>query len=318
MVKFEKNKKKNKTLNKKRHYIQALGAAVVNGNFKGYFTGSLYSGPIKKVCMPVLNCYSCPGAISGCPIGSLQATMNSRAFDFPYYVLGLLSLCALSAGRFFCGYICPFGFYQDLLDKIPVHKVRVPKKINDVLKYIKYIILAVFVFILPLAMQDKYGMGSPYFCKYICPSGILVGAFPNLAHEFITKAPEDRTLVRVLGTLFFNKLTIFAIVSITSMFVYRMFCRYMCPLGAFLGIFNPISFYRMKINDKCVKCKKCEKACKFDIPTYITPNSPECIRCDECVKACPFDAIEKEFPFSVQIKKAVFKKKKQAIQSKIG
>ena len=273
---------KQKTLNKKRHAIQALGMLAVNGNLIGFLKGQIYKGPMKKVCMPVLNCYSCPGALFGCPIGSIQATIGSRKFNFAFYVVGLLSLFAIAAGRLFCGYICPFGFFQDLLDKIPLKKIKVPQKVNKVLRYLKYF--------LPFALQDKYGLSDPYFCKYICPSGILFGAIPLIS--------MNQALTNSLGALFGLKFTVLAIISMLSMIFYRPFCRYLCPLGAFLGMFNPISLYRLKINDKCIKCRKCERTCKLDIPTYKTPNSPECIRCGECIKACPVKAIEHSFLFT--------------------
>ena len=281
---------KQKTLNKKRHAIQALGMLAVNGNLIGFLKGQIYKGPMKKVCMPVLNCYSCPGALFGCPIGSIQATIGSSKFNFAFYVVGLLSLFAIAAGRLFCGYICPFGLFQDLLDKIPLKKIKVPQKVNKVLRYLKYFILAFFVFVLPFALQDKYGMSDPYFCKYICPSGILFGAIPLIA--------MNKALTASLGALFGLKFTVLAIITMLSMIFYRPFCRYLCPLGAFLGMFNPISLYRLKINGKCIKCRKCERTCKLDIPTYKTPNSPECIRCGECIKACPVKAIEQSFLFT--------------------
>lgn len=283
-------KKIRKTLNKKRHLIQALGMLALDGNLKGFLQGQIYKGPLKKACVPVLNCYSCPGSLFGCPIGSIQATIGSNKFNFAFYVVGLLSLFAIAAGRLFCGYLCPFGFFQDLLDKIPLFKLKVPKKIAAGLKYLKYIILLFFVFVLPFAFQDKYGMSDPYFCKYICPSGILFGALPLAA--------VNKALVSSLGALFGFKLTVLIIIALLSIILYRPFCRFLCPLGAFLGIFNPISVYRLKINDTCIKCKKCERTCKLDIPTYKTPNSPECIRCGECIKACPVKAIEHSFLFT--------------------
>ncbi|UTY25194.1 4Fe-4S binding protein [Treponema denticola] len=263
---------------------------AINGNLIGFLKGQIYKGPMKRVCMPVLNCYSCPGALFGCPIGSIQATIGSSKFNFAFYVVGLLSLFAIAAGRLFCGYICPFGLFQDLLDKIPLKKIKVPQKVNKVLRYLKYFILAFFVFVLPFALQDKYGMSDPYFCKYICPSGILFGAIPLIA--------MNKALTASLGALFGLKFTVLAIITMLSMIFYRPFCRYLCPLGAFLGMFNPISLYRLKINGKCIKCRKCERTCKLDIPTYKTPNSPECIRCGECIKACPVKAIEQSFLFT--------------------
>ena len=321
--------KKHKTLNRKRHYIQALGFLLTNANVGGFFEGALYQGSIKKVCFPVLNCYSCPGAVSGCPIGSIQATINSSRmkppyrFHLPYYVAGLTALFAMAMGRWFCGYMCPFGLWQDLLDKIPCKKLKVPKKVNAVLRWMKFVFLAVAVLLLPFLVPyiflGKYAY--PFFCKYVCPQGVLVGAFPHIVYDYFIRPAQERQILPLLHGLFANKLSIFLIVSILCMFYYRIFCRYICPLGAFLGLFNPFSIYRLKVNEKCILCNKCQKACKFDIPVFRVPNSVDCIRCDECVKACPVGAIEREYPFSHHIhnsnffKKASFKKKTPGVDN---
>ena len=76
--------------NRKRFGIQAVSALLHNANFKGFFTGKLYQGPLKAVCVPGLNCYSCPGSVGACPIGSLQSFLGGIRFRVPYYVVGLL------------------------------------------------------------------------------------------------------------------------------------------------------------------------------------------------------------------------------------
>jgi len=317
-------KKKQKTLNRKRHYIQALGFFITNANVTGFFSGELYQGSIKKVCFPVLNCYSCPGAVSGCPIGSIQATINSSRmkvpyrFHLPYYVIGMTALFAMAMGRWFCGYMCPFGFYQDLLDKIPCKKIKVPTSVNNVLRWMKFVFLALPVLILPFIVPYFFmgKMAYPFFCKYVCPQGVLVGALPHIIYDYFMRPLEQRQILPLLRYLFINKFTIFIIISLSCMFIYRLFCRYMCPLGAFLGLFNPISIYRYKINEKCIHCNKCQRACKIDIPVFRVPNSFDCIRCGECIKACPVDAIETEYPFSKIIKNAPLFKKKNVQENK--
>ena len=282
--------KKNQQKNGKRyrHYIQALGALAINGNLKGFVEGKIFRGPSKTVCMPVLNCYSCPGALTSCPIGSIQATISGKGFQFPQYAVGLTVLFAIIAGRLFCGYMCPFGFFQDLLFKIPVKKVPVVQRLAKIFSYLKYVVLAVFVFLLPFAMKDSFGFTDPYFCKYLCPSGTLFAALPLMA--------VNASLRAAAGILFANKIFISLVVVSLSIVLYRPFCRFLCPLGALLGIFNPISLYGLTIDrNKCVKCKVCQKTCKFNIPTYEKPNSPECIRCNDCVHACPFGAIKHKF-----------------------
>lgn len=284
---------------RRRHYIQALGALAMNGNLKGFFEGRIFTGATKAACLPVLNCYSCPGALTSCPIGSIQASIAGKGFHFPKYAVGLVILFGILAGRWFCGYLCPFGFFQDLVYKIPVPKRRLVGKAVKVISYLRYVILAVFVFLLPFAFKDKFGVTDPYFCKYICPSGLLFGALPLMA--------VNEALRNAAGVLFANKLAIALLVTVLSSFIFRPFCRFICPLGALLGMCNPISFYGLKINkEKCVNCGVCERTCKFGIPTYKKPNSPDCIRCNECLKACPFKAIEqKGFPISKGAKYAL-------------
>ena len=284
-----------------RHYVQALGALAINGNLPGFFKGQIYTGKSKVMCLPVLNCYSCPGALTSCPIGSIQATIAGKGFHFPKYVVGLTVLFGIIAGRWFCGYLCPFGFFQDLLFKLPVKKAKVVKKLAKAFSYLRYVVLAVFVFLLPFFLKDKFGFTDPYFCKYLCPAGTLFAALPLMA--------VNESLRAAAAFLFANKLAISIIIVILSTFLYRPFCRFLCPLGALLGIFNPISIYRLKINEsKCTKCRVCEKTCKLDIPTYLKPNSPDCIRCNDCVKACPFGAIENGFVFMKSKKNTACKK----------
>lgn len=79
----------------------------------------------ENVCVPGLNCYSCPGARGACPIGSLQAVIGSWNFKMAYYVAGFLIFVGALLGRLVCGFLCPFGLIQDLLNKIPF-----PKKIR--------------------------------------------------------------------------------------------------------------------------------------------------------------------------------------------
>lgn len=268
----------------KRWMSQVLFFFASNPILPNYLKGKIYQGDLKKYCVPTLNCYSCPAALGACPIGSLQASIGSPAHAIAFYVLGFLFLFGILLGRFICGFLCPFGLVQDLLYKIKTKKLVIKPKVAKYLSYIKYIVLAVFVIGMPLLLKDDYGMSNPYFCKLICPQGILEGGLPLIA--------KNADLRQMLGTLFFSKLTILILVVLVSIFSYRVFCRFICPLGAIYGLFNKISFYNFSIDSSCIHCKKCEKVCKFGIKTYENPNSPECIRCNDCVRHCPVNAIK--------------------------
>ena len=136
-----------------RWLIQAAAAILTNIHLPNFFKGTLYQGKGKYACVPGLNCYSCPGAAGACPIGAFQAVIGSSKFKFSYYITGTLILMGVLLGRFICGFLCPFGWLQELLHKIPVPKLST-RKLKP-LRYLKYVILAVFVIMLPLIVVNE-------------------------------------------------------------------------------------------------------------------------------------------------------------------
>jgi len=277
----------------KRRIVQALTALAYNLNLKGFMQGSIYQGPVKNVCVPGLNCYSCPGALGSCPLGSLQSAFGAVASKVSLYVVGTLVFFGALLGRFICGWACPFGFIQELLHKIPSRKLR-HKKAFGVLKYGKYVMLGLFVLLLPIVYAVQTGLATPAFCKYVCPAGTLEAGVPLVA--------ANPALQSSVGWLFSWKMLILIGVITASVFIWRPFCRFLCPLGAIYGFFNRISVFGMRFEPSaCTQCKACARKCRADIDPSCTPNSAECVRCGDCVKACPrgalkFGATQKEKP----------------------
>ncbi len=261
----------------KRRLVQLYSALLFNANLKGYIQGNMFVGKSKFICSPGINCYSCPGAIGTCPLGALQNEMGNK--HVPFYILGILFLYGLMLGRAICGWLCPFGLFQDLIYKIKTPKLK-KSGATRVLSYLKYVILALFVFILA-------GFGIfPAFCKYICPAGILEGAFGIL--------PLDTDLLSGIGSLFTWKFILFVSIVVFCIFAYRAFCRFICPLGAIYSLFNRFSFFGIKLNrDACTSCGKCIKKCKLDIKHV---GDQECISCGECIDVCPTKAISFKGP----------------------
>jgi len=268
----------------KRHGVQALWALLTNSYLVGFAKGKIYKGSLKNLCVPGMNCYSCPGAVGSCPIGSLQAVIGSRKYKFTFYVTGFVILIGALVGRFVCGWLCPFGLIQDLLHKIPF-----PKKIktfwgDKLLRKLKYIILAVFVILLPMFLVDVMGQGAPWFCKLLCPVGTLEGGIPLVL--------LNGTMRSALGWLYAWKNVLLIITIILSIILYRPFCKYICPLGAVYSVFNPISVFRYWVDEsKCTHCGACARACKMQVDPVQNANHPECIRCGQCRKVCPTGAI---------------------------
>ena len=252
-----------------RKVVQAGWGILTNAYANGFLPGNpvIYQGPLKQLCVPGMNCYSCPGALGSCPIGSMQAIFDGRTRGIAAYVIGYLAIIGLLVGRFICGWLCLFGLIQELLYKIPTPKLTVPQKPDQILRYLKYLILLVLVFLLPFFYRSQYGVGEPFFCKYICPRGAR-------------------------GWLFRWKFLLLVLCVAASIFIYRPFCKYICPLGAFYGLFQKVSLIRMRVDrEACVDCGTCAKICKMNVDPHATPNSNECIRCGACTKACPMHAL---------------------------
>lgn len=275
-------------LSRFRGLIQAVAVLLTNLHLPNFLKGGIYQGKGKAVCVPGLNCYSCPAASGACPIGSFQAVVGSSKFSFSYYITGFLILLGVLLGRFICGFLCPFGWFQELLHKIPTKKIST-KKLKP-LTYIKYAVLLFMVILMPMLITNDVGMGDPFFCKYLCPQGVLEGAIPLAAVNSGIRA--------ALGALFSWKLGILITVIVLSVLFYRPFCKWLCPLGAFYALLNKVSLFGMKVDKhKCVSCGKCAKACKMDVDVTKAPDHTECIRCGMCVRACPTKAVSFRYGF---------------------
>ena len=141
------------------------------------------------------------------------------------------------------------------------------------------------VILLPILIRHELsGLGEPWFCKYICPSGTIFGAIPLMAvNNFLRDSA---------GTLLIVKLNVAAVIILCSLVIYRPFCRILCPLGAIYSLFNKIALLKMKCDkEKCISCGDCEKACQIMLEPAKKPNSPECVRCGTCKAACKTKAL---------------------------
>lgn len=265
----------------KRKLMQLYFGLLFNANLKGYISGNIYQGNTKVMCVPGMNCYSCPGAVGACPLGSLQGSFSAGKSTV-FYVVGILLLFGLMFGRMICGWLCPFGLIQDLLHKIKTPKLK-KSPVTRVLSYLKYVILVFFVLIVPItyAIRD---IPLPAFCKYICPAGTLEGGMLLLSNQFV-----NTTFFKSLGYLFTWKFMLMVSILVGCVFIFRLFCRFLCPLGAIYGLFNRFSFFGIKVDDaKCTNCGLCVSHCKVDIHKV---GDQECISCGDCIKVCPTKAI---------------------------
>ena len=273
-------KKLRKWLPSKRKLMQLYFALLFNANLKGFSHGSIYQGGSKAFCIPGLNCYSCPGAIGACPLGALQGAFSADHTTI-FYVLGILGLYGLLLGRTICGWLCPFGLIQELLHKIPTPKLK-KGPVTKALSLLKYVILVVFVILIPILYALR-NVPLPAFCKFICPAGTLEGGLGLLSNAV------NESYFSMLGGLFTWKFLLMVSILTGCIFVFRLFCRFLCPLGALYGLFKPVSLLGVQVDQNaCVDCGKCTAHCKVDIRHV---GDAECIDCGSCAKVCPTGAI---------------------------
>ncbi len=222
-----------------------------------------WRGARAGVCFPVLNCHGCPVATTHCPIGVIGEMLHLRLI--PWIALGGFGIIGTVLGRATCGWVCPFGFLQDILAKIPVRKWNPPRWVN----WIKYVVLAGMVFL----VASLVGVDTRWFFCRICPAATLSGSIPLWI-------AGDLTFEMIQVKLFF--LVGFLALMI---FVERGFCRVACPIGAGLALFNRFSFLSVKLRGRwCSECMQCARQCPSKGGPVADPRDPECMYCMECFK----------------------------------
>jgi ferredoxin-type protein NapH len=255
-------------LAQRRTAVQVISALVLNS----YVTQRITKG----IPCPALNCYACPAAAFACPIGSIQHFIGRR--KIPLYVLGAVGLVGALIGRASCGWFCPFGWFQELVYKLPTPKLRLPNRFN----WTRYVVLAVLAVVIPFITHE------PWFCK-LCPAGTLEAGIPVVL--------LDAGLRHLVGTLYWVKLGILAAFLAWMSVTRRPFCRWVCPLGALWSPLNPVSSFQLEVDQNtCIRCDRCQTACPVDIRVYEDPRSGACIRCLQCVGVCPVDCISVTSP----------------------
>lgn len=254
---------------------QVCSLVLYNAYLAGFISGSIYQGPFKLLPCPGFNCHSCPGALFVCPIGALQFFAAYGRYYVSLYIMGCIALLGALFGRLICGWACPFGFLQDMLNKLPVKKVKIPRR----LEYLRYVILVGVVFIAAAATRE------PWFCKIFCPAGTLEAGIPLML--------LNEHLRPMAGPVFMVKIAVLIALLAWMSMAKRPFCRVLCPLGALYGVCNRLSIFKLAFRkSSCDYDRTCVQECPVEHRIYREdPNASRCIRCLRCRSQCPRDAI---------------------------
>ena len=310
-------------------------SALVGGNLLGnQFPDGL--------SVPVLACYYPNGRTVTCPIWQLQAYIfpfwnYPRGYDVFYstsglekigIVIGLVAVAAIILGRLFCGWLCPFGLYQDVLTRIRKAARRrhlsFSDKNNKALGQSRYVIIAVFLILSVIfASYAIFGHqivpgttpGGPEgteannvawlnepFCQ-VCPMRPLCVfiecAVGSMNWSYVSKIAYGPFWV--LGS-YVTSLNLAILIAITVLaLAYRRFWCRICPLGALTALFSSFMPFKQialtkleKDEQKCTKCGVCKRVC----PTQATDmyekkggdvTESRCILCARCVEICPYE-----------------------------
>ncbi|KYC45209.1 MAG: quinol dehydrogenase membrane component [Candidatus Methanofastidiosum methylothiophilum] len=281
-----------------RTISQSMSLILINLGFLGIF--------VKHLTGPVFNCYACPWASISCPIGLLQNfVMNGQV---PTYVLGTMGAVFVFVGSAFCGWVCPFGFFQDAIDfvknifkkknKNPKRKPKLKNKSRD-FSLITRLIVLVTTLVLAIRFVDTI------FCK-LCPIGTIEATFPyQIANGF----SYNIWLAARIGIL--------VVLIIMFFIISRFWCRYLCPIGALAGPSNKVSLLKLYHNgNNCQGCNICKDVCPLDIDVVNDLNSTRCTRCADCVDKCPKGHLAFGLDIFGLVAISPFKKKKEKTAQK--
>ncbi len=249
-----------KKLQRKRLASQISFLLITNLAFIFGATGLIYT---------YFYCWESPFALMACPIGILEHAFADRAWYLLIYLVGTIAFVSSIFGRAACGWACPIGFLQDLV------KGRRKGSINKMV-YLKYAILAIIPPVCYVTSELAY--------TNICPVGGLTATLPHLAISF-----HSYTFTKY----FIPKMSILIAFFFLIILISRGWCRYLCPVGAMMSLFNKISLLQIKYyEERCIKCLKCAEICPMRINMPYDYKSIECIRCGKCIDICPKNALE--------------------------
>ncbi len=244
-------------------------------------SGILFGLSTTGIIYPYFFCYSCPWDVGACPIGILEHSVIDIQIEGLFwtgmamlgFLIGFLVLMGMMFGRGFCGWGCPIGALQDVTNKTGIGKYlnkKIGGEIDHRVKYIKYLILIAIPFL------SYYYMDL--FYTTFCPVGGITGTVPTLIFY-----ASDWTL----GTTFPIKITSIVLFVILILLVVRGWCKYLCPVGAFLAPLNYKSAINLSRNEgSCTNCNLCERACPMDVKGMGRHEDAECILCGRCVDNC--------------------------------
>ena len=302
-----------------RFIVQLVSLVAVNGLAFTLIYPFIKLKPI-PFGLPILASVNSPYTAIYSSLDLIQLELSQP--EFPWIVLGTILLIGAVVGRAFCGWVCPIGFIQDIITTLKNRLDVVSPRTHKTAKKLKYYLLFLTMLIsATLGLSLYLGMGSDYkialdvfatgpFTAF-SPDGTLFGTVPallrTLSQNLSSIVAHPPTIQEVwaqiskVPPLLALRLLILIGFFAAAWKVPRFWCRYICPTGALMAIFQRHSFTGIKRDPvKCTKCPHCEVKCPMQINILDLPwekfNDPECIMCMVCIDACPHGSLSPKFP----------------------
>jgi polyferredoxin len=295
---------------------------VIQFFFLILFGATIFGSRSPPLLLPVMWTWGYQQNIVGDAFTALQLMSSGwqqPSQVFPWLAIASFLLAGILTGRLLCGWICPFGFIQDLASFIRAKKMEISIKAHENARLIKYFILGITLLITATFSLSKFykihrnyerAMGVFAYAPFtaLSPAETLFAVLPKMVKGFsnvIAEKPIFDVLSGVLDLppLFWIQLFILIGVLVLAVYIPRGWCRYLCPHGALMALLNMFSFMGLKRDPvRCIKgeCRECVKACPMQIRILEQPwekfNDPECIYCLKCIDACQNKAIKVKYP----------------------
>jgi polyferredoxin len=302
-----------------RFVVQLLSLLLVNGLFLVWLFPQVTLNPL-PIGLPILASINASTTTIAGSLDWLQVTLARP--EVPWITLGIVFAVGAVLGRWFCGWICPMGFIQDMISGFHETLHMISPRTHAWAKRTKYLVLAGTLLVSgTLALTLFLGVGSEYKSALgpyangiylaLSPETTLFGTVPrlilsirdNFQQFFATPVTFDRVwnLITGIPTLLALQLFVLAVFFYGAYRIPRFWCRYLCPMGAAMAPFQKTSYLGISRDPvKCSKCPHCEIACPMQIKILDLPwekfNDPECILCMECVDSCPHKSLKPKFP----------------------
>jgi ferredoxin-type protein NapH len=358
---LKREKDKTRKVSTLRLFIQIIATiAVFMGLLLGPFNTPLWAplGPAPRdrlvgadllsyqfpdgISVPILACYYASGRTVTCPIWQIQAYIfpfwdyargytvfySTSGLEKIFIVVGLVAVMSIVLGRFFCGWLCPFGLYMDLMTRVRKalgkRHLNLSDKRNEAIGQFRYIILAVFIIL--SVIFGSYAIFGTQLISGTTPGGPLgteAGIVSNINEPFCLVCPMRPLCVLVLSALgymdfsyitqitygpfwitgsYLTSINLAVLIAITVLsLAYRRFWCRICPLGGLTALFSTFTPFKhialtrlYKDEQKCTKCGVCKRVC----PTQATDvyekkggdvTESRCMLCARCVEMCPYE-----------------------------